>query len=268
MRYLDACEAYGDNMLPKDRPYFFAEKASAVALRDGYDRALPLLEQAHAVTSDLIPVTKPFLLLDHAVTARIAGRWEEALALIDEMQHLPAWQIYQRTVFFELSFIYRALGRDQEALHALQKFTELQTNMARLANSWVDDALNQQRYGKRLDLSRLRSSVLDAAEPAALQRATCYVESNIHRRVALSDVARHAGVSVRTLQNLYRNFHGVSASAFIKEQKMQRVHQMLGTGDISVYQAADAIGYSSPHNFSRDFRERFGYAPSDVRSSR
>ncbi len=268
MRYLDACEAYGDNMMPKDRPYFFAEKASAVALRDGYDHALPLLAQAHAVTSDLLPVTKPFLLLDHAVTARIAGRWEEALALINEMQTLPAWHIYQRTVFFELSFIYRALGRDQEALHALQKFTELQTNMARLANSWVDDALNQQRYGKRLDLSRLRSTVLDAAEPAALQRATRFVESNIHRRVALADVARHAGISVRTLQNLYRNFHGVSASAFIKEQKMQRVHQMLSTGDVSVYQAADAIGYSSPHNFSRDFRERFGYAPSDVRSSR
>jgi AraC-like DNA-binding protein len=255
-------------MLPKDRPYFFAEKASAVALRDGYDHALPLLAQAHAVTSDLLPVTKPFLLLDHAVTARIAGRWEEALELINEMQTLPAWHIYQRTVFFELSFIYRALGRDQEALHALQKFTELQTNMARLANSWVDDALNQQRYGKRLDLSRLRSTVLDAAEPAALQRASRYVESNIHRRVALADVARHAGISVRTLQNLYRNFHGVSASAFIKEQKMQRVHRMLSTGDVSVYQAADAIGYSSPHNFSRDFRERFGYAPSDVRSSR
>jgi AraC-like DNA-binding protein len=267
LRYLDACESYGD-MLPKDRPYFFAEKASAIALRDGYDHALPFLAQAHAVTSDLIPVTKPFLLLDHAVTARIAGRWDEALALIQEMQRLPAWHIYQRTVFFELSCIYRALGKDQEALQALQKFTELQTNMARLANSWVDDALNQQRYGKRLDLSRLRSSVLNAVEPATLQRANRYVESNLHRRIALSDVARHAGVSVRTLQTLYRNFHGVSASVFIKEQKMQRVHQMLGSGDVSVYQAADAIGYSSPHNFSRDFRERFGYAPSDARPSR
>ena len=167
------------------------------------------------------------------------------------MQRLPAWHIYQRTVFFELSCIYRALGKDQEALQALQKFTELQANMARLANSWVDDALNQQRYGKRLDLSRLRSSVLESSEPAALQRATRYVDSNIHRRLTLSEVARHAGVSVRTLQTLYRDFHGVSASAFIKEQKMQRVHQMLSSGDVSVNQVADAIGYSSPQFLAR-----------------
>ena len=267
-RYLSVCESHRDGMLPKDRPYFLAEKASAVALKDGYECALPILEQARSLTSDLFPVTKPFLLLDHAVTARIAGRCEEALALITEMQRLPAWEIYQRTVFFELSCIYRALGRDQDALQALQKFTELQTNMARLATSWVDDALNQRRYGKQLDLSRLRSSVLDTSEPVALQRATRYVESHLHQRLALSDVARHAGVSVRTLQTLYRDFHGVSASAFIKEQKMQRAHRMLAGGDVSVYQAADAIGYSSPHNLSRDFRERFGYAPSDVRSGR
>ncbi len=265
MRYLDVCEKHGDNMLIKDRPYFFAERASAVALRDGYEHALPIFAQARAVTSDLIPVTKPFVLLDHAATARIAGRWDEALALIQEMQRLPAWHIWQRTVFFELSCIYRALGKDQEALRALEKFTDLQTNMARLANTWVDDALNQRRYGKQLDLSHLRSSVLDAAEPTALQRASRYVESNLHRRLALSDVARESGVSVRTLQSLYQNFHGVSASAFIKELKMQRAHQMLAGGDVSVYQTADAIGYSSPHNLSRDFRERFGYAPSDVR---
>ena len=267
MRYLDVCETHGDNMLIKDRPYFFAERASAVALRDGYEHALPFLGQARAVTSDRIPVTKPFVLLENAVIARIAGRWDEALALIEEMQRLPAWHIWQRTVFFELSCIYRALGKDQEALRALEKFTDLQTNMARLANTWVDDALNQQRYGKQLDLSHLRSSVLDTAEPAALQRASRYVESNLHRRLALSDVARQSGVSVRTLQTLYQNFHGVSASAFIKEQKMQRAHQMLAGGDVSVYQTADAIGYTSPHNLSRDFRERFGYAPSDVRPS-
>ena len=265
MRYLDVCETHGDNMLIKDRPYFFAERASAVALRDGYEHALPFLGQARAVTSDRIPVTKPFVLLENAVIARIAGRWDEALGLIEEMQRLPAWHIWQRTVFFELSCIYRALGKDQEALRALEKFTDLQTNMARLANSWVDDALNQRRYGKQLDLSQLRSSVLDAAEPTALQRASRYVESHLHIRLALADVARAAGVSVRTLQTLYQNFHGVSASSFIKEQKMQRAHQMLAGGDVSVYQTADAIGYSSPHNLSRDFRERFGYAPSDVR---
>ncbi len=267
MRYLDVCEKYADNMLVKDRPYFFAERASAVALRDGYEHALPFLAKALAATSDLIPVTRPFVLLDHAATARAAGRWHEALALLKEMQRLPAWHIWQRTVFFELSCIYKALGEDQEALRALEKFTDLQTNMARLAISWADDALNQRRYGKQLDLSHLRSSVLDAAEPAALQRASRYVESNLHRRLALSDVARQSGVSVRTLQSLYQNFHGVSASAFIKEQKMQRAHQLLASGDVSVYQAADAIGYTSPHNLSRDFRERFGYAPSDVKPS-
>ena len=75
MRYLDASEAYGENMLPKDRPYFFAEKASAVALRDGYDQALPFFAEAHKATSDLIPVTKPFMLLDlRNGTHRRAGR--------------------------------------------------------------------------------------------------------------------------------------------------------------------------------------------------
>ena len=122
MRYLDVCETYGDNMLIKDRPYFFAERASAVALRDGYEHALPFFAQARAVTSDLIPVTKPFVLLDHAATARIAGEGRSARAIEEMQRRRPAH--WQRTVVFELSCILKRLGKDQEALRALEKFTD------------------------------------------------------------------------------------------------------------------------------------------------
>jgi transcriptional regulator GlxA family with amidase domain len=71
-------------------------------------------------------------------------------------------------------------------------------------------------------------------------------------------------VSTRTLQTLHKAHHGMSASAFIRERRMQRAKALLAEGPASIGNVAEAIGYSNAANFSRDFRKRFGRAPSMI----
>jgi AraC-like DNA-binding protein len=46
---------------------------------------------------------------------------------------------------------------------------------------------------------------------------------------------------------------------------MRKAKAMLAEGKASISEVAELIGYSSPANFARDFRARFGHAPSSVR---
>jgi transcriptional regulator GlxA family with amidase domain len=98
-----------------------------------------------------------------------------------------------------------------------------------------------------------------------LKRAIEFIEQNLTRRLVLSEVARHVGVSTRTLQSLHKEHYGKSASEFIRERRMQRAKTLLAQGRTSISEVANLIGYSSPANFSRDFRRRFGRAPSTAR---
>lgn len=269
-RYLLLCEAQGE-VLPvtASAALLFGCKACVATLRGDFDGAKAIYAQARSSLDDRFPRSRVELLIWEGNDAVVAGHWQYALELLCEAQLHPIAQLgsNQRSIQFNLSRTYRALGRSDEALQALERFTQLQSNVARLATSWINDKNGQRRYGEKLDLDRLRTAVLHPAEPVALTLAAQYVENNLDRRLMLSEVARQAGVSARTLLTMFKSFRGMSASAFIRECRLQRARQVLHEAKLSVLQVSDAIGYSNPANFARDFRRRFGYAPSDVQRS-
>jgi AraC family transcriptional regulator of arabinose operon len=47
--------------------------------------------------------------------------------------------------------------------------------------------------------------------------------------------------------------------------RLQRASELLGATDMSVAQVARAVGFESPHYFSRQFGQRFGLSPTKYR---
>jgi len=200
------------------------------------------------------------------MAARIAGRFELARDLLLRALPLPAAEpaLTQRVIAYELSYAFQALGEADAATEEMRKFADLQVRKTRMAEEWIDDAANKRRYGSQFELAAAKELMLGKVEPAALRRAVDYIEKNLRQRLAVSEVALHAHVSTRTLQNLFQVHKGVPASEFIRERRMQRADQLLREARKSVAQVAEASGYSSAANFSRDYRRRFGRVPSSV----
>jgi AraC-like DNA-binding protein len=73
--------------------------------------------------------------------------------------------------------------------------------------------------------------------------------------------AEAASVSVAHLRNLVKHHYGVSPTALIQRQRLDRAAQMLRQHSDSVQEIAFDCGFSTVNYFHRVFRKHFGMTP-------
>lgn len=111
-------------------------------------------------------------------------------------------------------------------------------------------------------LERARPSI----ESTLLRQACRYVELHLaDPDLSAQHLCVFFGLSRATLYRLFEPLGGVSS--FIKERRLERVHEVLRSTDVhrQLGLVADRHGFKSAAHFSRAFRERFGFSPGDVK---
>lgn len=117
-------------------------------------------------------------------------------------------------------------------------------------------------------LAPSRESFARAAEPidAGLYRtAGRYIDSQLfHADLTPDSIAAAVGISRRKLYQVFEVHGGVARA--IQARRLDRAHEMLA--DQATYtrikQVAYALKFQSAAHFSRAFKQRFGYRPSDA----
>jgi AraC-like DNA-binding protein len=108
------------------------------------------------------------------------------------------------------------------------------------------------------------------AKPYYVRRVERYVNLHFAEKVSLNDLVESSGVSERTLQTAFREFHGASPMGYLKSTRLLVAREMLlvaRQNDSSLRDICDAIGYVSPSHFSRDYKSKFGVAPRVTRDN-
>ena len=100
-------------------------------------------------------------------------------------------------------------------------------------------------------------------EVPAVEAARAYLKRNLHRALTLAEIAEHAHVSVSTLTSRFRSTYGCSVIQYFNMLRIERAGQQLRTGNYSVTETADSLGFSSVHYFSRLYRRLTGHTPSE-----
>lgn len=93
-----------------------------------------------------------------------------------------------------------------------------------------------------------------------------FLEENLNVPLTLRVIASQAGLSVSTLQRLFRAVHGTTVFEYIRDRKLQCARQALEADGVSVAQAAFIAGYASAANFATAFKRQFGITPKSARS--
>ena len=93
-----------------------------------------------------------------------------------------------------------------------------------------------------------------------------YIEAHYHQPIHLTDVAKAVGYSPAYLTNLAQSHTGRTIKAWIIERRMAQARQLLKSSAQPIKQIADAIGYSDPGYFTRQFRKLHGVTPQAWRS--
>ncbi|MBL4929852.1 AraC family transcriptional regulator [Fuscibacter oryzae] len=110
----------------------------------------------------------------------------------------------------------------------------------------------------------LRRIVSADGNGARIARAIGTIRRDFAARLPVDDLARAAGMSLSAFHAHFRIMTATTPLQFQKSLRLIEARRLLLAGGHSVSQAAFAVGYESPTQFSRDFSRRFGIAPSGV----
>lgn len=106
-----------------------------------------------------------------------------------------------------------------------------------------------------------------SAAPFYVRRAEAYIEAHSNDSLSLADIAAHAGVSARSLQNGFQSFRHTTPIAFLRLIRLQRVHQALLVADptvTTVTEIALQCGFSHMGEFGSSYKRTFGVTPSQT----
>ncbi len=134
-------------------------------------------------------------------------------------------------------------------------------------------------YLKQLIIRLLRSrqveSVLRSAasetrpllENTIVTAAEEYVRHHLHERLTVSEIAESIPVSETYLSALFKRNTGDSLNHYINTQKMQLARDYILSGQYSITQIAQMLGFSTIHYFSQSFKRHVGMTPTEYANS-
>lgn len=100
-----------------------------------------------------------------------------------------------------------------------------------------------------------------------LRHAIDLMEENIETPLAIPEVAREIGVSVRQLQDLSRQYFGETPSNRYLDIRLNAARNMLMYSDRSITEIVAATGFRSLSTFCRAFKKRFNSTARDYRAA-
>lgn len=128
---------------------------------------------------------------------------------------------------------------------------------ARKACSQADAGQPVLRY------SRLAESNRNAGKDRLIKDVQDYIDSHIADKLTLSEVAEQFGLSASYFSVLFKQQTGVGFSDYVTTQRIEKAKHLLLSGDVKIYEAAEALGFESAFYFSKVFKKKEGCSPKE-----
>lgn len=153
------------------------------------------------------------------------------------------------------SVAYSANPLSPKFIHLWESFSASLVN-GNDADEWVDG------------LSRIPESegYQYAVANPTVRKAVRYIDERLRILKQTTEVAAHVDLSRQYLDKLFKEELGCSCWAYINQRRMQQARGMLGNSTHSVKEVAYGLGFSSPENFGRAFKQYWGRSPTEYRS--
>ena len=134
--------------------------------------------------------------------------------------------------------------------------------VSRLEELLVLKLLDTQPHSHSEELVHRRGGIA----PRHVRAAEDFMLDHLDEPISLKDMADHAGVSVRTLNQVFRDFRRTSPIAELRDLRMDRVREQLVAArpGTRVADVARKWGFRHLGRFAASYRARFGEAPSET----
>ncbi len=94
-----------------------------------------------------------------------------------------------------------------------------------------------------------------------------YIRRHIGEKLSAAEMARKMAVSYSSFGKLFREYTGMSFSAYLLWCRMECAKEYLEHSPMKIKQVASKVGYrENPQHFSRDFTRQVGMSPKEYRA--
>jgi DNA-binding response OmpR family regulator len=98
-----------------------------------------------------------------------------------------------------------------------------------------------------------------------VQAAQKILREMIANPPSLEDLAQMLGTNRRQINKSFQVCCGQPVFGWLREDRLRQAHHLICRTDTPISAISEHLGYSTPANFAKAFRERFGFPPSDLR---
>jgi AraC-like DNA-binding protein len=142
------------------------------------------------------------------------------------------------------------------------------------ASPFITRYLEWQDTLSEVESKRRRSSFVAVAFPkresrtirdSRIRAVIDFMETNLRRKISLSDMASVANLSQSHLSRLFNIHTGFSPSEYLIRLRVEKARELLRRGSLSVKEVMALVGFNAKSNFARQFKRYFGIAPSKYR---
>ncbi len=103
---------------------------------------------------------------------------------------------------------------------------------------------------------------LDAVLVTAGQKV---LRQSISSPPSLDGLARQVGSNRRRINKAFQAYCGMPAFEWLRDERLRQAHYLASSTDTPLSQIGEYLGYSTPTNFAKAFRERYGCPPRTLR---
>lgn len=144
-------------------------------------------------------------------------------------------------------------------------FTDALLRLLQLGDSPTDTTVLGDGRLREVYYAVLKGEAGDTARRAfgvgnEIARAIEYVSSHLEEPVTIDEMAAQVGMSRATFHRKFKQATTMSPIQFVKSMRLNDAAMKMA-GGMNVTEAAMAVGYASPSQFSREFKRTYGQSP-------
>ncbi|MFI7616172.1 AraC family transcriptional regulator N-terminal domain-containing protein [Nonomuraea terrae] len=109
---------------------------------------------------------------------------------------------------------------------------------------------------------RLRHLVLAESQTHKIAQAITWIREHYTEPLRIAELARHVHMSPSSLHHHFKTIASMTPLQYQKQIRLYAARRLMISHDYDAATAAYTVGYSSPSQFSREYRRIFGVAPS------
>ena len=145
---------------------------------------------------------------------------------------------------------------------------EIATRFQRLLEAWNGQhSVNQAKSIIYDILDKMSNDQKTSISDTAVANCVCYMDEHFcDPKLDIETVCGVAFISVSSLQRAFAKYFGISPKQYLIQLRMNRALELLTENELSVKEISFACGFTDEKYFSRAFKKKFGYSPSQLKN--